>query len=244
MYAQPGDAPSRFAERVVRLLERVEHRRAQTDSEREAIYRLRYEAYLREGFINQDAEARLFDPSYDESPNCWNVGTFIDGELAGTVRIHVATSENDVLPFVDIFPDVIDPLFKSGKVIVFPTRFATKLEFSRQFAEMPYLTVRPGWMAGEHFGADNILATMRVEHQAFYRRVFGYEPLGGAREHPRLTRKIACMGFDYRAQQERVEKRYPFFRSSAAERLRLFGDLADAWGRMSVPVNASHGVRA
>ena len=40
-----------LSDRVMALLERVDYRRADTSEEREAIFRLRYEAYLREGAI-------------------------------------------------------------------------------------------------------------------------------------------------------------------------------------------------
>jgi len=216
-------APSRFSDRVLRLLERVEHRTAATAAEKEAIYRLRYEAYLRENFIEPTTEGRLYDEIYDETPNCWNIGTFIDGELAGTVRVHVAAQQTDVLPSASVFGDVIARR-RAGRLIVDPTRFATKLEFSRRFPEMPYLTVRPGWMAGEHFDADYILATMRVEHQAYYKRVFGYQAWSEPRDYPLVNRKIVCMGLDYPAQRERVEARYPFFRSTPEERENLFGE--------------------
>jgi hypothetical protein len=38
-----------------------------------------------------------------------------------------------------------------------------------------------------------------------------------------VTTKIACLGSDFRAGKERVEARYPFFRSTAAEREAMFG---------------------
>lgn len=228
MDAQATNIPSRFSDRVLRLLERVEHRRAQTDAEKEAIYQLRHDAYLREQFIDPHPRDRLYDASYDEATNGCLIGTFIDGELASTIRIHVAASESDILPSSSVFSDVINPHFQQGSVIVDPTRFATKLEFSRRFPEMPYLTVRPGWMAGEFFKADYILATMRVEHQAYYKRVFGHTPWSEPREYPLVNRKIVCMGLDYRAQKERVEARYNFFQSTPAEREKLFGPLKGA----------------
>jgi hypothetical protein len=219
-------APSRFSDRVLRLLERVEHRRAETAAEKEAVYQLRHEAYLREHLIEPLQGRRLYDEFYDEASNCYNIGTYIDGELASTIRIHVAASDDEALPSSAVFKDLILPRLKTGQTIVDPTRFATKLEFSRRFPEMPYLTVRPGWMAGDRFGADYILATMRSEHQAYYKRVFGHVPWSGEREYPRVHCKIVCMGLDFAAQKDRVETRYPFFRSTEAEREKLFGDHA------------------
>jgi hypothetical protein len=216
-------APSRFADRVLRLLERVEHRRAESVEDREAIFRLRYTAYQRERLIGSLPGDLLYDEAYDDTSNCFNFGTYIDGELASTMRVHVALSASDVLPSSGVFGDLIVPRLEAGNVVVDPTRFATKLEFSRRFPEMPYLTVRPGWLAGEHFHTDYILATMRSEHQAYYKRVFGHVPWSGEREYPRVNCKIVCMGMDYQAQKSRVEERYPFFRSSGAEREMLFG---------------------
>ncbi len=244
MNTHTAKSPSRFSDRILRFLERVEHRPAQTAAEKEAIYRLRYEAYLRENFIAPTAERRLYDDVYDETPNCWNIGTFIDGELASAMRIHVATREKDFLPSAVAFADVIAPRLRKGYVIVDPTRFATKLDFSRRFPEMPYLTVRPGWMAGEYFGADFILATMRTEHQAFYKRVFGHEPWSEPRAYPLVNRRIVCMGLDYLAQKERVELRYPFFLSTAQEREELFQDSLNSVRRAGGGFNTRHEPRA
>ena len=70
-------------------------------------------------------------------------------------------------------------------------------------------------------GSAFIVSTMRVEHQAYYRRVFGYELWCAPRDYPLVNRKVACMGFDYAAQKERVETRYPFFRSTWMRRRRI-----------------------
>jgi hypothetical protein len=222
MDSQIAFFPSRFADRVQRLLQRVEYRRAESLEEKDAIYRLRYDAYMREGAIEPDASGRFSD-AFDEVSNVWIIGMFIDGELASSIRFHVASSENEPLPADTVFPDVLGPRLRQGQIIVDPTRFVTRLEFSRRFAEMPYLTVRPGWMAGEFFKADFILATIRSEHQGYYRRVFGHEPWCPARDYPTLKKPIACMGLDYRAMRDSVQQRYPFYKSTAAERDALFG---------------------
>jgi hypothetical protein len=212
---------SRFVDRVAKLLERVEHRRAETPEEKDAIYRMRYEAYLREGAIEPNDSRRFKDP-FDEAHNAWLIGTFIDGELASSLRIHVAQTDQLALPAKSVFPEVIKPRLRSGEILVDPTRFVTRLDFSRRYHEMPYLTVRPGWMAGEHFDADFIIATCRAEHQAYYRRVFGHENWCPPRDYPTLKKQLGCMGLDYRAKRESVEMRYPFYKSTGDERAELF----------------------
>ena len=244
MSADAVNAPSRFADRVLRMLERVEHRPARTQGEREAIYRLRYDAYRRENYIEPREDGLLYDSAYDEAPNCWIIGTYIDGELASSLRIHVAERETDILPDGVVFSDVVAPHLKQGRIIVDPTRFATNFDFSRRFPEMPYLTLRPGWMAGAHFHTDYIISTMRVEHQAYYRRVFGYELWGEPRTYPVVNRKVACMGFDYFMQKDRVEGRYPFFRSTPEERERLFGEQPLDCRNTGGWLHANHSLRA
>ena len=214
-------SPSRFADRVLRLLERVEYRRAEKEEDKDAIYRLRYDAYIREGFIEPNASGRFTDP-FDEAGNVWIVGMFIDGELASSIRLHVAVGPDAPLPAATAFPDILEPRLRERQVIIDPTRFVTCLDYSRRFAEMPYLTVRPGWMAGEFFKADFILATIRAEHRGYYRRVFGHQAWCAARDYPTLKKPISCMGLNYFAARQRVHDRYPFYRSTLAERTALF----------------------
>jgi hypothetical protein len=222
MDAGIGRTTSRFSDRVLRLLERVEHRWARTPLEKEAAYRLRYEAYIREGLIEPRLDGQLYDKALDDSPNAWITTTFIDGELASTVRVHVAADENDALPSLGVFSDVLMPRLRMGRVLVDPTRLAARLEFAKRFPELPYIALRPAWLAGEYFEADFGLVSIAEHHQAFYRRVFGYAPWCEPRDYPNVNCKIVCMGIDFPAVRPRVEARYPVFRSTRAERDALF----------------------
>jgi hypothetical protein len=222
MGADVSGATSRFSDRVLRLLERVEHRCAHTQAEKEAVYRLRYEAYIRQGLIEPRADGRLYDGAIDDASNAWITTTFIDGELASTVRVHVAADEYGALPSLAAYSDVILPQLRKRRVIVDLTRLAAQLEFARRFSELPYIALRPAWLALEYFATDLAVATIVERHQAFYRRVFGFEPWCEPRDYPHFNLKVACMRLDFRAAIERVEARYPFFRSTWAERKALF----------------------
>ena len=223
MVAGVGDTGSRFSDRVLRFLERVEYRCAVTRAEKEAVYRLRYDAYIREGLIAPRADGQLYDEALDDAPNAWITTMFIDGELASTVRVHVASDETGVLPALGSYSDLIMPHLRKGRVIIDLTRFAARLDFARRFSGLPYVALRPTWQAMEYFDTDFPLATVVEQHQAFYRRVFGFTPWCEPRDYPKFNFKVACMGLDFRAVKERVEARYPFFRSTPAEREALFG---------------------
>ena len=49
-----------FTDRVQELLERIDYRPAETDEDKEAIFRLRYEAYRREGFVEVGRRRRYY----------------------------------------------------------------------------------------------------------------------------------------------------------------------------------------
>lgn len=84
------------------------------------------------------------------------------------------------------------------------------------------MTTRLAWLASEFHGADLLLATVRAEHQAFYRRVFGHRLICDPRHYPSLAKPICLMALDFRMARERVPLRYPFFRSTFFERRMLF----------------------
>ena len=67
-----------FSERVSNLLERVDYRLVLSDADKDAIFRLRYEAYLREGALAPNFAQRLSD-RFDELDNTWTFGVFLDG---------------------------------------------------------------------------------------------------------------------------------------------------------------------
>ena len=227
-----AEAPQTFSERVSRLLEKVDYRLALDDDDRDEIYRLRYEAYLHEGAIGPSF-SRRFQDKFDDKDNTWTYGVYIDGGLVSSIRIHIATSAIPDMPALLSFPEILGPELDAGKVIIDPTRFVIDRRASRAYPELRYAIVRLPFIACEFFGADLLLATVRTEHQAFYRRVFGHELIAPARPYPTLVKPLSLMSLDYLASRDRVHQRYPFFRSTFFERRMLF-DVAAAT-RLSHP---------
>lgn len=216
-----ADRTASTSHRGTELLDRVDYRLAETEADKDAIYRLRYRAYLHEGAIEPRAEQRLTD-RFDDLPNSWTFGVFMDGELASSLRISVATPDNPDTPAVDAFGDLLLPKLAEGKVIVDPNRFVADPDNRTRFPELPYLTVRLGYVACGYFNADIGTATARAEHRAFYRKVFLQEPQCEPRPYPTLVKPLCLMAADYPLVRERIYARYPHFRSSAFERRALF----------------------
>ena len=180
----PAEASTTAFGRSSDLLDQVDYRLAQTPEEKEEIYNLRYRAYLREGAVKESPEQRVTD-QYDDLPNSWTFGIYIQGELYSSVRISVLTSEWRQSCSNEAFGEILNPKLDRGEVIIDPARFVADPDRVKRFPELPYLTLRLAYMACEYFNADRGLAIVRAEHQAFYRKVFLHETIAEPRFFPR-----------------------------------------------------------
>lgn len=216
------NAESSFSRNVADLVRRVDYRRVETAEDRAAVFRLRYDCYLREGAIAPN-ETGLFADDFDDAPNVFIFGLHLDGVLASSIRVHVASPLHPVAPALSVFGDILGPRIAGGETIVDPTRFVVDQELSRLHPGLAYATVRMGMLAAEHGEADYALATVRTEHRAFYKRLLFMEPVGEPRLYPNLKNPINLMGVSFPLMRQRVYDRYPFMASTREEQDRLFG---------------------
>ena len=204
----------------IELLDQVDYRLAETEEEKDEIYRLRYRAYLNEGAIEPNRDRKVTDP-FDNLPNSWIFGVYFEGVLSSSLRISVASPEWSDTPSMNVFPDILEPQLEKGKVMIDPTRFVADPERARRIPELPYMTLRLAYVACEYFHADLGLASVRAEHQAFYRRVF-LHTISPPRDYPTLTKPICLMAIEFPGMRDKVFARYPHLRSSYFERRMLF----------------------
>ncbi len=203
------------------LLEHVDYRLAETPEEKEAIYNLRYRAYLREGAVKESPDQRVTD-QYEDLQNAWTFGVYLHGELSSSVRISVLTSEWRESCSAEAFGEILHPRLDRGEVIIDPARFVADPDKAGRVLELPYVTLRLAYMACEYFNANLGLAIVRAEHQAFYRRVFLHETIAEPRMFPGLLKPVGLMAANFTARRNKVFERYPMMRSSAFERRMLF----------------------
>jgi len=220
MNASHQSTTSAIAQRKIDLLNLIDYRLAETEAEKDEIYRLRYRAYLNEGAIEPNSSRRVKD-RFDDLPNSWIFGVYYEDQLVSSLRVSVASPEWPATPSMDVFPDALAPEIAKGKVLVDPTRFVADPAQAKRLAELPYMTLRLAYVACEHFRADLGLASVRVEHRAFYRRVF-LHTIAEARDYPGLTKQICLMAIDFPEKRQQVFARYPFLRSTLFERRMLF----------------------
>lgn len=212
-----------FSSRLMSLLSRTAYRKISNPSELEQVYRLRYEANLREGTIEAKSEARLYD-RFDETDNVLNIGVYIDDHLAAALRLHVLSQADKVSPALDAYPDLIEPLLKAGATLIDTSRLAANFPFARNFPHLPYVTLRLGVMAAEHFNANFITGACRAEHFPFYAREYMGVRACPPRPYPTLIKPLCLVLIDYRAHRTSILERRPFYGSTFEQRERLFAD--------------------
>jgi hypothetical protein len=215
-------APSRFAGTLIDLLDRVEYRRVSADDQFDPIYRLRYEAYRREEFVPFNSQEVVRD-EFDDLPNCYSFGVYIDGELVSSVRLHHLTRDFRHSPSHTVFGDILDPLLDQGMTILDPGRFTVDHEASLAYPALPYLTLRIPTIAVLHFGAKYCLNSVRPEHGAFYRRVYRSVAMSEPRYYHGLSFPMVLYACDLIPIYDDLLRRYPFFASTEEERQSMFG---------------------
>jgi len=211
-----------FNERLQVFVRRVECREPITENERDEIYKLRYAGYQRAGMLPPGAP-EYFKDRFDQSQNAKTFGLRVDGNLAASIRIHVASRKVPIAPAMNVYSDYLQPFLNEGKIFIDPTRHVVDAVQARLFPKLPYATVRVAWMACEHYGADYVLATIPVPHQAFYRRIFGRTLASEARLYPGIAVPVILLAWDYPGVRDEVHSRYPYLTSTEAERQAIFG---------------------
>ncbi len=212
---------SKFATKLLAYLQEADYRVAYTQKEKEQIFRQRYDAYLKEGAINEN-QTGMFNDAYDEFDNCWIFGVYLENKLASSIRCHVISPKNRKGPALDVFPDIVGPMIENGQTVVDPTRFVADPSIAENYPEIPFLTLRVACMVYDYYEADYCLATVRKEHAAFYRRVFNAEILCEPRPYPALNAPICLLKTNVSSFRSKLLRRYPIFESSFTERRMMF----------------------
>ncbi|MFN3888796.1 MAG: N-acyl amino acid synthase FeeM domain-containing protein [Beijerinckiaceae bacterium] len=216
-----------FSQRISLLLDRVDYRLATSDDELDRIYRLRYDANLREGAITANETRKLVD-RFDDAPNALNFGIYIDDVLTSALRMHIVSADQPVSPALDAFPDLLAEPVRSGVRIIDGNRFVAEYPRARSFPELPYVTLRIGILAAVHFECDMITASVRSEHFPFYKREYMAAKLCEPRPYPTLVKPLSLISIDFRQNGGAIIARHPFYQSTADERRRLFAAVSSS----------------
>lgn len=215
-------AHSEFALTLLDILDKVEYRRVQFGSPDDEVYQLRYRAYRHENFVLPNPDERVYD-DHDKAENVHCYGVYIDGTLVSSVRFHHVTPDMRISPSKVVFPKELETLLDEGLSYIDPSRFTTDIDARLAYPALPFLTLRIIAMACEHFNVDLCVSSVRPEHAAFYRRVFGSRRVQDAvGTYPGIDFEMHLYVAQVSEIRDRVAVRFPFFMSTAEERRQLF----------------------
>ena len=215
-----------FNQSILEQLEHVEYRRVSAGEDLEAIYRLRYDSFLRAGMVNADPSGMLED-RWDNLPNSYRFAVYYDGELMSTMRLHLISREFPYAPAYDTFPEALADRVAHGETFIDGTRFAAFQDIAPSPMSIPFLTIRLALVASSYFGQTSCLSAIKPDHTAFYKRMFGASCIAGPTPYPGLVVPRFLYETPCGDNLTRVLDRFPFMRSTKSEQRMLFGDKAD-----------------
>lgn len=215
-----------FSSSIFSLMERVEYRRIQSAEDFQSVGELRELSYSSKQFIDLKSFGALIDEE-DFSEHCYVIGVFIDEQLVSTIRLHLVTPDDRHGPTFEYFPEVASEILDAGNSYVDPSRFASDPLMLWQYPTIPLLTLRPAAMASIYFNVDRCLSCVRADSTSFYKRSFGSSELASARDIEGFTVPLAVMGAKIADIRERLETRFPFFKSQPYEQRMMFGKIED-----------------
>lgn len=216
-----GQSEKSFASSMVTLLDRVEYRRVSTSEDFASVEKLRRASYTSREFVTADFPYGFVD-EYDRLPGCHVFTVHVDGHLLSTIRLHIVSKGHLHGPTAHYFPERAKTLVEEGRVYVDPSRFAADQTMLWQYPALPFLTLRIAVMACEYFEAEYCTSCVRADVASFYRRTFGAVELEPPTEIPGYAVPLMLLAARESDVREKMESRYPFFRSMASEQKLMF----------------------
>ena len=220
-----SDNPSALSIRRIGQLsdfsKRVTCRLARSYAERDAIFKLRYQACLRAGSISQNSFGRHIEPA-DHAANAYLMGLYVDRRLVSSLRLQVGSATTPNFSTLELFPHAFEPILRDNKTVVDMGGVAGDGQLARSYVWLPYIVLRPWILAAEHFHADCIAAAVRPQHQIFYKRALDCELYPELRLPPHHLISAGLVTLDFATSAKRLYKTLSFLRSTPCERQQLF----------------------
>lgn len=217
----PGEASASFSKGMFALLDRVEYRRMKSQEDFDDVRALRSLSYHFKPLIVSAKFGDLIDDD-DFADYSTVIGVYIDEKLVSTVRLHHVTADRPNGPALEYFPEIAKKILGANESYIDPSRFATDPNLSWQYPMLPFLTLRPAAMASLYFNVDYCMTCTRSDTASFYKRSFGSKEFAPAKPFPKVVVPIALLGARIVDIRERLETRFPFFKSQHWEQKMMF----------------------
>ncbi len=154
---------------ICEFLKRVRYRVVSERADLERVGAMRYQSYREMDLVGETENGNWLD-SFDDDPEYRNIAVYLDGELAGGVRINRVIPSMQRSAVADMYPEKLEKMLSDGQTFVEATRFFTAPALGRRNRELPFAIIRLVGIAGRHFGASHILKNVQANHAPFYER--------------------------------------------------------------------------
>jgi hypothetical protein len=168
----------------------------------------------------------MFEDRWDDLPNSYRFGVYYDGRLVSTLRLHYISREHPYSPSVDAYPEILLDRLARGETFIDGTRFATDPYSAPAPGVLPFLTLRLGMVASSHFGQTAVLTPVKVEHSAYYARIFNARQRTEGKVFPGVLAPIALFEIPCGENLRLTLERFPFFKSTPMEQRLMFSNPA------------------
>lgn len=183
---------------------------------RQAVYALRYRAYLADGEIADDSSG-VFRDEFDEQPNHILWALFEGERLVGTIRSAYYDPEQPLmLPEHKVFGDLIAAIIPRAARIVSGSRFAIDPQIDRTNKRYAFALIKQHMLVAL-VKADWALAAVREQHLQFYTHVLRLKREGEPRRYQEMRSDFHLCAADVLDNYASVCARYPTLRASSAD---------------------------
>lgn len=206
--------------KIMEVLDGIEYRRIDTLEDIAEAAVIRTSAYTVSNLLTLNGIPLVDEVDFDS--HAYVFGVYLGGRLISTVRLHHVTPDHRVTTTFSVFPDHLNAWLDAGKSFIDPVRFAADPEVAKGIPSLPFVTLRLAVLAAVHLGTDYVVQLSTARHAAFYRRIFQgkqvAEPIVGGK----FNIPLALQATDVAETIDGLLERFPFFRSTHAERAALF----------------------
>ena len=200
---------------------RVTCRLASSFIERDAIFKLRYQSYLRAELISQNSFGRYIEPA-DHAANAYLMGLYIERRLVSSLRLQIGSAATPNFSSLELFPHALEPILGNNKTIVDMSCVATDGELARPYVWLPYLILR-SWIMLQST-STRTTSQRRCDHN-INSSISGFLIVSFALNSQLPPHQLASVGLvtlNFASSAKRLYENLPFLRSTPSERQQLF----------------------
>jgi N-acyl-L-homoserine lactone synthetase len=151
--------------------------------ELEAIYRLRYEAYLRKGYIPPNPSGKKND-EWDELATTIQFAAVEEGKVLGAVRLVLDSHEG--LPMERVFPREVADLRAQGRKVAEASTLVVDRCHDEPGRKTWLSLCEAVWQEAEARGVDDLCIAVTRNHLKLYKRLL-FELIGAGKHYEALN---------------------------------------------------------